>query len=70
MRYTHDDDSWEELLDFLFEDRDPMPKPREEAVDQHQHEHHGPGGIRNHDERWFGWTEDDLKRVLEEAEEM
>jgi len=49
---------------------DPMAiaRPHDENVDQHQHEHRGPGTIRNHDPGWLGYDAAKVEAVLEEAE--
>lgn len=35
----------------------------------HDHEHHGPGGLRLHDPADLYWDPDTVEAVLEEAEE-
>jgi hypothetical protein len=40
-----------------------------ENKDQHEHEHDGPGTIRNHPRNWLGWDENEIERTLEECEE-
>lgn len=37
---------------------------------QHDHEHDGPGTIRNHPRDWLGWDEHEIEAVLEECEAM
>jgi hypothetical protein len=49
---------------------DPMAICRSEADndDQHDHEHTGPGTIRNHPRDWLGWDAAKIEAILEEAE--
>jgi hypothetical protein len=49
---------------------DPMAIARsyDENVDMHDHEHKGPGTIRNHDPAWLGCDAAKAEDVLEEAE--
>jgi hypothetical protein len=50
---------------------DPMAiaRPHEENLDQHDHEHRGPGTIRNHPASDCSWDAEKLEAVLEEMEE-
>jgi hypothetical protein len=47
---------------------DPMAieRTRAENLDQHKHEHDGPGTIRNHDREWLGWDGATVIEVLAE----
>lgn len=38
-------------------------------AESHQHEHFGPGGIRNHPAGSLAWDEDKIEQVLAGAEE-
>lgn len=50
---------------------DPMAiaRPQDENADQHDHEHKGPGTIRDHDRSWLGYDHVRVEEVLEEAED-
>lgn len=51
---------------------DPMAVCRgpAENIEQHWHEHRGPGTIRDHNPVSVAWDEDKLEAVLEECEEQ
>lgn len=51
---------------------DPMAvaRTRAENIDQHYHEHRGPGTIRNHNPASVDWDEAKVEAVLEECEEQ
>lgn len=41
-----------------------------QALDSHDHEHHGPGGIRNHDEDDLFWDAEKVATVIIECADM
>lgn len=45
-----------------------VARPRTENIEQHKHEHDGPGTIRNHPRGWLGYSATRVEETLEELE--
>lgn len=45
-----------------------VARPRAENAGQHEHEHDGPGTIRNHPRGWLGYSPARVEETLEELE--